>query len=134
MADMSTTYVGLFHREGRAWVAEARDVPQAHTFGTTLSNTREHLREALAVYLDVPTSAVEIEVQVRFDQPHIDDLLHATVQARRQAERDAQVAADLLRRAATELVAAGLSYRDAGITLGVSHQRIDQLVGDRQAS
>jgi hypothetical protein len=44
------------------------------------------------------------------------------------------VSADLLRRAATELVAAGLSYRDAGIALGISHQRIDQLVGDREAS
>jgi hypothetical protein len=82
----------------------------------------------------VPTSTVDIEVQVRFDQPHIEDLVHATVQARRQAERDAEIPADLLRRAATELVAAGLSHRDAGIALGVSHQRIDQLVGDPEVS
>jgi predicted RNase H-like HicB family nuclease len=134
MVGMSTTYVGLFHREDRAWAADVRDVPQARTYGTTLAKTRQQLREALAQHLGVPTETVDIEVRVRFDQPHIEELIHATMQARRQAERDAEIAADLLRRAATALVGAGLSYWDAGTALGVSHQRIDQLVGDRQAS
>jgi predicted RNase H-like HicB family nuclease len=130
----TTTYVGIFQREGDVWEADARDVPGVHTFGKTLAKAQHYLRDALALWFDVPLETVDVEVQVRFDKPDIEDLVHATIQARRQVERDAVAAARLLREAATQLVAAGLSYRDAGIALGVSHQRIDQLIADREAS
>src|SRR5690349_2467108 len=44
------TYTGDFHREGDVWVAEVREVPQAHTYGRTLARTKEHLRDALALF------------------------------------------------------------------------------------
>ena len=64
-------YTGDFHREGDVWVAEAREVPQTHTYGRTLARTKEHLRDALALYLDVPIHTIDITV-------HIDGVGEAT--------------------------------------------------------
>jgi len=123
-------YTGDFHREGDVWVAEVREVPQAHTYGRTLARTKEHLRDALALFLDVPIDAVDITV-------HIDgvgeatELVDAAINARQQAERFHEEARQATSRAAIALVrVAKLSFRDAGAALGMSHQRVEQLVSD----
>lgn len=126
-------HTGDFHREGDVWVAEVREVPQAHTYGRTLARTKEHLRDALALFLDVPIEAVDIMV-------HIDgvggatELVDAAINARQQAERLNEEARQATSRAAIALVrVAKLSFRDAGAALGMSHQRVEQLVSDAPA-
>ena len=121
-------YTGDFHREGDVWVAEVREVPQAHTYGRTLARTKEHLRDALALFLDVPIDTVDITV-------HVDGVGEATalvdvaLKARQQAEQLAEEARQATSIAAIALVrSAHLSFRDAGIALGMSHQRVEQLV------
>jgi predicted RNase H-like HicB family nuclease len=123
-------YAGDFHREGDVWVAEVREVPQAHTYGRTLARTKEHLRDALALLLDVPIDTVDITV-------HIDGVGEATelvdiaIRARQQAERLNEEARQATSRAAIALVRiANLSFRDAGAALGMSHQRVEQLVSE----
>jgi hypothetical protein len=67
-------------------VAEVRGVPQAHTYGRTLARTKEHLRDALAVFLDVPIEAVDIVVHIE----GIGDataLVDAAIRTRQQAEQ-----------------------------------------------
>ena len=65
-------------------------------------------------------------------QPRLPDELGALIsmaQAQRQRARELEAsAARDLTRGARELVAHGLSQRDAAVILGVSHQRVHQLV------
>jgi predicted RNase H-like HicB family nuclease len=121
-------YTGDFHREGDVWVAEAREVPQAHTYGRTLARTKEHLRDALALYLDVPIHTIDVTV-------HIDGVGDATAlvdlatKARQQADKSNEEARLATSQAAIALVRdEHLSYRDAAAALGLSHQRVEQLV------
>jgi predicted RNase H-like HicB family nuclease len=123
-------YTGDFHREGDVWVAEVREVPQAHTYGRTLARTKEHLRDALALFLDVPIDSVDITV-------HIDgvgeatELVDAAINARQHAERLNEEARQATSRAVIALVrVAKLSLRDAGAALGMSHQRVEQLLSE----
>jgi hypothetical protein len=84
-------------------------------------------RDALAVMLAIPAEEVEVEVR-----PLLPEDLARAAESVRQARTDAEAktasateaAADLARR----LTGAGLSVRDAGVVIGVSPQRVSQLV------
>lgn len=136
MSDV-TTYVGEFHREGDVWEAQARDIAGAHTFGKTLTAARDYLREAIAVWLDVPLDSVIVTVTVPFASHGTDNAVRVATQARQDAERAARTAQESLIDAVLALVNEdGLSYRDAAAVLGVSHQRVNQVMGEarRRAS
>lgn len=123
------TYTGDFHREGDVWVAEVREVPQAHTYGRTLTRAKEHLRDALALYLDVDVDDVEIRVHLSSNEA-ASALLETAQSARTRADDAAAQARQATSAAALALVQTGLSMRDAGAALGVSHQRVEQLVAE----
>ena len=131
MVDQLKTYNGDFHREGDVWVAEVREVPQAHTYGRTLARTRAHLREALALVLDVDEDSFELAVSVQLDGG-VGDLVELAAAARRHADELAEQARLATEEAAFALVhGAKLSRRDAAVALGMSYQRVDQLVQAR---
>jgi predicted RNase H-like HicB family nuclease len=126
-----TTYNGDFHREGDVWVAEVREVPQAHTYGRTLARTRAHLREALALVLDVDEDSFELSVSVQLEDG-VGELVEIAAAARREAEKLAEQSRVATEDAAFALVHdAKLSRRDAAVALGMSYQRVDQLVQAR---
>ena len=52
----------LFHYRDRRWEAEIPDVPGCHTYGETLLQARQNLREALACSLDDLGEAQAAEV------------------------------------------------------------------------
>jgi predicted RNase H-like HicB family nuclease len=126
------TYTGQFHREGDIWVAEVQEVPQAHTYGRTLAKTQAYLREALALALDGEEDAFELVTHVHI-APDVDDLIDQALQARQRAEavsEEAQAATAAAARALVEQ--GGLSLRDAAVALGLSFQRVDQILSQRQ--
>jgi predicted RNase H-like HicB family nuclease len=118
--------------ENGQWVASIAEVLGCHTFGRGLAQTRRRIREALA--LQVGKRAA--------DQATLDEVLPLPVPlreelaaiARSQAEVDrlAAVQQDLTERRralARRLVARrGWSLRDVAGVLGLSFQRVDQLV------
>jgi predicted RNase H-like HicB family nuclease len=125
------TYNGDFHREGDVWVGEVREVPQAHTYGRTLARAREHLLEALALVLDVGQDGIDIVVNVQLEDG-IAHLVEVAAAARRKAEEAAEESRRATEAAALALVQeAKLSRRDAAAALGLSYQRVDQLVQAR---
>ncbi len=125
-----TRYTAIFERdESGAWLARIPSIRGCHTYGRTLEQARTRLREALGLWIDRPEHAVMEEV-IRLPA----DLRTAIQRSRRtreRAERERENAQDQTRAAAEALVDEGVSLRDAGELLGLSHQRVQQLVQAR---
>ena len=121
------SYSAIFERdESGAWLARIPSIRGCHTYGRTLEQARTRLREALGLWIDRPEHAV-IEETIRLPA----DLRTAIQRSRRtreRAERERENAQEQTRAAAEALVEEGVSLRDAGELLGLSHQRVQQLV------
>jgi hypothetical protein len=84
-------------------------------------------REAIAGVLDIPPASFTIVVAPEVPAA-VRTMVDEATNARSQAAQAQVAAAHLTRDAARRLVQEGLTVRDAGSLLGVSHQRIAQLV------
>ncbi len=123
-------YTAILERdESGSWLARIPSIRGCHTHGRTLEQARTRLREALGLWIDRPEDAV-IEEVIRLPA----DLRTAIKRSRRtreRAEREQENAQAQTRAAAEALVGKGVSLRDAGELLGLSHQRVQQLVQAR---
>lgn len=122
---MSVTVRVTAERGNGVWVLESSNGAVSQV--RSLSQVEDEMREAVAYLAGVPASEVTIEVDVITPE--------AYQVAARQAEKlraDVAVAQERLaeaqRAAARALIGAGLTYRDAGAVMGISHQRVAQLV------
>lgn len=121
------TYIVKAKRVGQWW---ALDVPKVdvHTQVRRLDQAEAIAREAIALTLDVDEADVEVELV-----PVLSMALRRACErvgtTRRDAEKSAQAARDAAEEAARQLhEEGGLPLRDVGVLLGVSHQRVHQLV------
>jgi predicted RNase H-like HicB family nuclease len=118
----------IFERDAEGWwVASVPSVPGCHTQGRTLAQARERLKEALAVSVAgevLPQLAEEVRL------PRNVDLILASFRTTRaNAETALARANQVTRRAAVVLTGQwGVSLRDAADLLGLSHQRVAQLL------
>jgi|HubBroStandDraft_4_1064222.scaffolds.fasta_scaffold56619_2 predicted RNase H-like HicB family nuclease len=113
------------------WLVELEEIPQVHSFGRTLGKAREYLLDALALWLGEPVD--KLACQVVFRSPtlpsHVQETVDMAIAERQIAEAATRVAADLTAKASAGLVQdAHLSMRDAADILGLSHQRVQQLL------
>ena len=122
---MSVTVRVSAERGNGVWVLESSNGAVSQV--RSLSQAENEMREAVAYLAGVPVFEVAIVVDVITPE--------AYQVAARQAERlRADVAAaqeqlaEAQRAAARALVGAGFTYRDAGAVMGISHQRVAQLV------
>jgi predicted RNase H-like HicB family nuclease len=132
---MAQRYVAVAERVGRWWAVSVPEVPGVFTQARRLegpSGVEAMVRDALAVMLEVPADEIEVEVR-----PHLpEDLAEVATQVR-QARVDAEArtaaATEAAAQLARRLTAAGMSVRDAGVVMGVSAQRVSQLVHRSEA-
>lgn len=114
----------------RQWMADIEGLP-VHTWGRTLGRVKEYAHEALALHLDVDVAEVQGCIMFRTPQlpaPVMDAVGNAE-RARAEADLSAARAAETKAAAAGALVRdAHLSMRDAAEILGISHQRVQQLL------
>lgn len=122
------TYVVVYERDEAedAWNVRVAGVDGCQTYGRSLSAAKSRMREALALWLGCDPSTLDLEdrLPARFAS-----VAKRANRARREAERAAARAQQEVAGAAKELTELGLSRRDAAELLGLSHQRVQQLVG-----
>jgi hypothetical protein len=112
------------------WMADIEGLP-VHTWGRSLAKVKAFVHEALALHLAVPADDVRGHIEFRKPQ-----LPPAVLQALEEAETTRNEADGATARAATAKAAAAralvldahLSRRDAAEVLGLSHQRVQQLL------
>jgi predicted RNase H-like HicB family nuclease len=120
-------YVAVYEHDAEddVWLVHIKGLDGCQTFGRSIRQAESRIREALAVWLDVEPDSLVITPELPTD---VAALASEVSQARSAAERaglDAQRAtADAVKR----LTKMGLSRRDAADVLGISHQRVQQLL------
>ena len=119
----------------RFWLAQLLDTPGCHTFGRTLAQAQERVNEAIAVWFDIDEDTFDVAYEVRDLPGGLLDEIAETLRLRDQAGELERKAVRATRNAAQRLVNdAGLSTRDAAQVLGLSHQRVAQLVRDERVA
>jgi predicted RNase H-like HicB family nuclease len=128
---MSDAYRVVFARdETGAWIASVPGVRGCHTYGRTLNEARRRIREALSLWVDDAETA-ELGEEIRLPSDARQAIQRSSAarlraeQGRENAQRATTAAAELL------VQRLGLGVRDAGELLGLSYQRVQQLVGPR---
>ena len=112
--------------ESGHWIATVPSVKGCHTYGRSIHEATERIREALGLFVAVgarvrlvPTVRLPAKVKV---------LIERQQAARSRADREQQRARAVACRVVVALTEElGLSVRDAGALLGISHQRVQQL-------
>ena len=70
--------------ESDAWIAQVRGVPEAHSYGRTIEQARERVREALSLWR---TNAETAELVDKVHLPaQASGLVNAFIQARKRAD------------------------------------------------
>ncbi len=134
MVETMSHYTVRYSRdESGWWVAQVKEAPAAITQGRTISEARRRIREALALVLDDDVKAAKAKLvdDVKLPANARRALARAKI-ARQRLEVDGARAQESTEAAIKQLVKkVGLSVRDAGELLGISHQRVQQLAYER---
>jgi hypothetical protein len=115
----------------RAWSAVADT--GGSSWGRTFAQARASVREALALWYDLPDDKEITDFGVDIiDIPVVEgkplDSVSSLATRRAAAERMHEAVAEESREAARILLNGGISIRDAGTIIGVSHGRVSQYV------
>ncbi|CAN5908849.1 hypothetical protein BH23ACT10_BH23ACT10_22540 [soil metagenome] len=120
-------------RSGAWWAIKIPELPGAFSQCKRLDQVEAMAREAIGLMLDIePADIGNIEVDVELPDQIADDLA-ALRRSERLADDARQTAAHARQRAAERLRDSGLSVRDIGRLLGVSHQRVSQVLARESA-
>jgi predicted RNase H-like HicB family nuclease len=121
------TYVAVYERdpEDDAWNVHIQDLVGCQTYGRSLRQAQARIRDALGLWLERDPQQLEIRDQLPADLTAVADTV---ARARRDAERAGTKAQEETSRAVRRLTDLGLSRRDAAELLGLSHQRVQQLL------
>ncbi len=115
------------------WVASVQGVRGVHTQGRTIGDARHRVREALALEIgDRAAETAEIKDDVKLPAKGRKKVLAAVV-ARERAEAEKAKAQESIAEAVRVLKKLRLSMRDAGDLIGLSHQRVQQLLQEGEA-
>lgn len=131
---MSTTYAAraLYTAEARRsgdwWAVRIPGVDGAFTQARRIDQIEAMARDVIALMLDVPEDSFDLDVHVDLP-PEAEEGVRRLQKARQEAY-DAQAGLTAAAGSAAQILVRdlGLTVRDAGRILGVSHQRVDQLL------
>lgn len=126
MRETKNSYKVLLSEEGGVWLIEAVGLQGVRSFGRTVTSAVENVREAIAAAEDLDQWN-DLDLIITVGDDGTTAVLGRLREARRleksaSAERDTAV-----KDAIAALRGEGMSYRDIGTVIGMSHQRVAQL-------
>jgi hypothetical protein len=113
-------------RDGRFWHFRVAEAPGIIGQALRLDQLDEVARDMIGLWFEVPEASFDIDVVVDRG-PEVDRLVREIARSRAEAAAARRMAAETVRGAVRDLRAKGLTIRDVGQLLGVSHQRVAQL-------
>ena len=117
-------------RSGGWWAIRVPDLPGVFSQCRRLDQVDEHVREAIALMLDADDSEVgTIDVTI-VSPPEIAELVQTVEQAEHTARDAVEAAARARKEAAQTLLDQGYPMRDIGRLIGISHQRVSQILNE----
>jgi predicted RNase H-like HicB family nuclease len=120
-------YTVIATRTGEWWALEVSEVPGATSRARRLDQAEGAAREAIAVLLDVPADSFGVEIEPELEGPS-GELLHVARLARERAELAQEEARATTIAAAQTFARQGMTVRDIGRLIGVSHQQAAKLL------
>jgi predicted RNase H-like HicB family nuclease len=129
----SETYTVVARRSGDRWAITVRELPGVFTQARRLDEIADTAKEAIGLFLELDPA--DVSVDVKLDLPDgltedLDALREAREAARRANEqlavKQARVVEGLSRRGR-------LSLREVAAMLGISHQRVAQILEEPNA-
>ena len=120
-------YTVRVRRSGAWWAIDVPELPGVYSQARRLDRVESMSRDAIALYLDVDPTTLDIRVETILPSDLRRDV-DAVGRLRADADRLQAESSGALRNLTHELVDRGLSVRDAAAILGISHQRVSQLV------
>ena len=117
-------------RSGSWWAITVPELPGVFSQAKRLDQVETMAREAVAMMLDVDIDQIS-KIEVDIVPPACAAALIGTMHDALATAREATDAAALARREAARVLRAdGLPMRDVGRLLGLSHQRVSQILAD----
>jgi hypothetical protein len=120
------TYHAEVTRDGKFWLVRIPELDRS-TQALRYKDVPVMANDLIAVMTDLSAEEFDLHVEVRLPG-EVQDHLGRAEMLRAEAKRKNSEAAKESRAAVRELLAQGLSQREAGELLGMSFQRINQLV------
>jgi hypothetical protein len=121
-----STFTVTAQRSGRWWVLQATDAPGAISQVARLDQA-EQIIEAIAFVTGERPASISIDLQVVLPA-EVRERLDELTRVQAEAEAAQTAAAERARETARSLVDEfHFSFRDAGVVMGISHQRVHQL-------
>ena len=121
------TYTARSRRSGAWWAIDVPELPGVYSQARRLDRVESMARDAIALFLDVDPATLEIRVETNLPSDLRRDV-DALGRLRAEADRVQAESSGAMRNLTHELLGRGLSVRDAAAILGISHQRVSQLV------
>lgn len=121
-----STYTAAAERSEGWWGVHLVEEPGLYTQTRRLDQIPKMVRDALKLFPELETDPDQAEIIVRV-LGDIESQARLARERMEQAKAEQEEAMALMRRTARSLHQEGLSFRDVGELLGVSHQRAQQL-------
>jgi predicted RNase H-like HicB family nuclease len=125
------TYAARVVRSGAWWAIDVPEIPGVHSQARRLDKVEYMTRDAIALWFEVPEDSFDLDVQVELPSK-VREVVDAVDAARERSAAAQREESETLRAAADAMLGSGLTMRDAGRLLGVSHQRVAQLATRRR--
>ena len=124
----TTNYPVTVEREPGFWIVRVPALPEVVTQARRMGEVKENARQAIAVWTDRPIDDIDVTVTVVVPtvvQAALDEAQRLQKEASERLERAGTATSEAARWLTKEL---GLTLREAAEILGVSFQRVAQLV------
>lgn len=111
--------------DGHTWLVHLEEDERCHTYGRTFRQAQANIREAAALWFNIGEADIQIADHL---PPFYRKPVEKLAKARERLEADQAEVKELTLDAVRALNSAGLTERDVAKMVGLSHQRVHQLV------